>query len=173
MILCVLNPIIVLTAYGKLAASDVKTQAESSVERESTGSAALDLVGTEWVLVSLRGRALPDGGRITLNIEGDHPYTKFVGDAVCNGYGARNVAIQEGEVEINVVESSAVGCPAIEQTYYEYLQDAVAYRVREGRLEMRNARGENILVYERKRSLPESGGQPASETRQHLQEGRP
>lgn len=163
-ILCALTPITALVACGILADLDAKTRSEPSTERESTGSVASDLVGTEWVLVSLRNRALPEDAAITLKIEADDPYTKFVGDAICNGYGARNVATEKGAVEINSIESSAVGCPAVEETYYESLRDATTYRVSEGRLEMRNTAGQTTLIYQRG-ELPDSGGEPTGETR--------
>lgn len=102
------------------------------------------------MLVSPGGRTLPEAVEIALEIENDDPYAKFVGDAICNGYGARNIATEKGVVEINAIESSAVGCPGdTKRTYYESLQDAIAYRLWEGRLEMRNAAGKTILVYER------------------------
>lgn len=162
------------TACGNLAGSDVKTRTNSSVESESTGSSVPDLVGTEWILVLLRDRDLPENAEITLKIENDDPYTKFVGDAICNGYGARNVAPERGFVEINTIESSAVSCPGdTERTYYESLQNAVAYRARKGRLEMQNTAGKTILVYERERELPDSGGELNGEIKQRFLEGSP
>lgn len=114
--------------------------------------------------MSLRGRSLPEDVKITLAFEADDPYTKFVGHAVCNGYGGRNVATQDGAVEINTFESSAVGCGTednrLERDYYDALKDAATYRVRDGRLEIQDKSGEKILVYaadSRRQTLPDSG----------------
>lgn len=125
-----------------------------------------ELAGTEWVLKSLGDREVPDDIEITLEIEDDSPYTKFNGDAVCNIYAGWNVATEDGVVEINTFESTAVGCGTdgnrLERDYYDALRDAAAYRVREGRLEMRNAADGTILVYKeqgQEPGLPESGGE--------------
>lgn len=71
---------------------------------------ATNLAGTEWVLASLHGRTL-EGPNIILEIVEDQPYTRFSGDAVCNSYSGRNVATDDSAVEINTIESTAVGCP--------------------------------------------------------------
>ncbi len=173
-ILCALTLITVLAACGKPASLDAEPRDELSVERESTSSTGPDLVGTEWVLVSLRGRTLSEDAEITLEIKADDPYTVFGGHAICNGYGGRNVATEYGAVEINTLDSTLIGCPGdTERTYYESLQEAVAYRVRQERLEMRNTAGKTILVYERERELPDSGGELNGEIRQRFLEGRP
>lgn len=125
---------------------------------------ATSLAGTEWVLVSLRECGLPDEARITLHTEDDSPYTKFVGDAICNSYGARNVATEKEKVEINAVESSTVGCGEngnrLVRDYYDALREATNYRIQDSRSEIRGSGDETMLAYERERSLPDSGGAP-------------
>lgn len=157
-----------LTACGPpVKSSDEPSGAAETTQDESEPG----LAGTEWVLALLGDREIPDGVEITLKVEDDPPYTKFNGNAVCNIYGGRNVATEDGVVEINTFESSAVGCGIdgnrLERDYYDALRDAAAYRMREGRLKMRDAAGETILVYTeqgREPGLPESGGERPSET---------
>lgn len=137
----------------------------SAVERTAPDEGRPELAGTEWVLTSLGSREVPDDTDITLKVADDAPYTKFGGDAVCNSYGGRNVATEDGVMEINAVESTAVGCGAgssVERTYFDALQDAATYRVRDDLLEIENAAGETILVFAREgrvRELPDSGGE--------------
>jgi heat shock protein HslJ len=142
---------VLLAGCGRAGDPNAPTNTRSSKPPEPTGDEPSELAGTGWELVSARGRGLPEDVEITLTFEPDDPYTKFAGRAVCNGYGGRNVATGKGEVEINVVQSSAVGCGTegdrLERDYYDALQEAAAYRVRDGRLEIRDQNGEEVLVY--------------------------
>lgn len=153
-----------LTALAACGSSTVSSDEISTVAESVPGESAPDLAGTEWVLVFLAGHEMPDG-EITLRVEDDPPYTKFDGNAVCNAYGGRNVATEEGVVEIDTFASSAVGCGSdgnrLERAYYDALREAATYRVRDGLLEMESGDGEKVLAYERwdrEGTLPDSSG---------------
>jgi heat shock protein HslJ len=119
---------------------------------------AADLVGTEWVLISLNGNSLIEDTEITLNFE-----KEFLGGFMgCNGYGGgpdsgRYTATDDGTLtiphEIAVTLqlcSEPAGIMEQEAAYIEALRNAAAYRVMDGRLEIDNAAGETILLFARK-----------------------
>jgi hypothetical protein len=99
--------------------------------------AADDLVGSEWVLLSLNGNSL---------IEDTN-----------NGYGGgdsgKYVATDEGALtipQLAVTEmfcSSPQGVMEQEEVYIRALHDAATYQVIEGRLEIADANGETTLVF--------------------------
>lgn len=122
----------------------------------------MDLIGIEWRLTYLRGQEPLGEAKISLQVENRDPLQIFGGQGGCNGYGATNLADKVGEVEINAVESTAIGCPGStgrqEKLYFHALRDAAAYRIRDGLLEIRNVEGKKILAFDRKLSLPVTGG---------------
>ena len=110
------------------------------------------LDSTEWVLVSLNGHRLVAGSNITLNFaEG-----KAAGSSGCNSYGGQYTATGEGSLQIPELAVTAMACLAPEgvmeqeAVYVKALSSAAAYRVVDNRLEIDDASGETILVFERK-----------------------
>jgi heat shock protein HslJ len=118
---------------------------------------AADLVGTEWVLISLNGESLIEETSITLYFE-----EAFLGGSMtCNGYGGgpdsgRYVATDDGT--LTVVQPLAVtvqlcsspeGIMKQEEAYVEALQSAVTYRVIGDRLEIDSAAGDTSLGFVR------------------------
>jgi heat shock protein HslJ len=116
---------------------------------------AADLVGTEWVLTSLKGESLIENTEITLYFE-----EAFLGGSMtCNGYGGgpdsgKYVARDDGT--LTVVRPLAVtvqlcsspqGIMEQEEAYIEALLNGSAYRVFDDRLEIDDAAGETILVF--------------------------
>jgi heat shock protein HslJ len=117
-----------------------------------------DLVGTQWVLVSLNGESLLEGTEITLNFE-----KEFLGGFMgCNGYGGgpdsgKYIATDDGtltiphQIAVTVqLCSTPEGIMEQEAAYIEALRSAASYRVVDDRLEIDNAAGETILVFARK-----------------------
>jgi heat shock protein HslJ len=116
---------------------------------------AADLVGTEWVLISLNGNSLIEDTSITLYFE-----DAFLGGSMtCNGYGGgpdsgEYVATDDGTLTVPrplavTVQlcSSPQGIMEQEEAYIEALPSAATYRVIGDRLEINNAVGEMILVF--------------------------
>jgi hypothetical protein len=116
---------------------------------------AADLVGTEWVLISLNGNSLIEDTSITLYFE-----EAFLGGSMtCNGYGGgpdsgKYVARDDGT--LTVVRPLAVtvqlcsspeGIMEQEEAYIEGILNGSAYRVFDDRLEIDDAAGETILVF--------------------------
>ena len=115
------------------------------------------LAGTEWVLVSLRGSPLLEETQITLKF-GDEWMSGLAG---CNNYGGgpdsgRYVATKKGALEISEFAQTVRECHSPkgvmeqEKLYGEVLRSAKTYRIVNDRLEIRDATGETILVYDRK-----------------------
>jgi hypothetical protein len=120
---------------------------------------AADLVGTEWVLTSLKGESLREDTEITLYFE-----EAFLGGSMtCNGYGGgpdsgKYVARDDGT--LTVVRPLAVtvqlcsspeGIMEQEEAYIEGILNGPAYRVFDDRLEILDAEGKAILVFEREK----------------------
>ena len=119
---------------------------------------AADLVGTEWVLISLNGNSLIEDTSITLYFE-----EAFLGGSMtCNGYGGgpdsgKYVATDDGTLTVSrplavTVQlcSSPKGIMEQEEAYIEALLSAATYRVIVDRFEIDDADGETILVFAKK-----------------------
>jgi heat shock protein HslJ len=117
-----------------------------------------DLVGAQWVLVSLNGESLIEGTEITLNFE-----KEFLGGFMgCNRYGGgpdsgKYIVTDDGtltiphQIAVTVqLCSTPEGIMEQEAAYIEALRSAASYRVVDDRLEIDNAAGETILVFARK-----------------------
>lgn len=131
----------------------VDSQAEISTRRReatSTASAPPELVGTEWVLTSLKGHSLLEDSNITLNFA-----DKITGFAGCNWYEAEYTATMES-VEIPEISRTARDCSTPERilqqeaAYLEALYTATAYRIVDARLEIVNEASETTLVFSMK-----------------------
>jgi len=129
----------------------------SAVECAVSEKTPADLVGTQWVLVSLDGESLTEGAEITLNFEKEL-LGGFMG---CNGYGGgpdsgKYIATDDGTLTIQQMAvtvqlcSTPEGIMEQEAAYIEALRSATSYRVVDDRLEIDNAAGETILVFARK-----------------------
>ncbi len=116
---------------------------------------AADLVGTEWVLISLNGNSLIEDTSITLYFE-----EAFLGGSMtCNGYGGgpdsgKYVATDDGTLTVFqplavTVQlcSSPEGIMEQEAAYIKALQSAATYRVVDDRLKIDNAVEETILIF--------------------------
>jgi heat shock protein HslJ len=138
--------------------SSVATIEPVRVEPEPTGALVdldratdvLDLDGTDWILASLRGDSLLPGTNITLAFAAGHAS----GFAGCNAYGGPYAA--DGDrLAIHEFAITAQGCIEPhgvmdqESAYMEALQTGASYRLADGRLQIENAAGETVLVFER------------------------
>jgi heat shock protein HslJ len=116
--------------------------------------AADDLVGSEWVLLSLNDNGLIENTSITLSFE----EKSLGGSAGCNSYsGGRDsgkyVATDEGLLTIPPLAVTEMFCSEPEgvmeqeEAYIRALHDAATYQVIEGRLEIAGANGQTTLVF--------------------------
>jgi heat shock protein HslJ/dipeptidyl aminopeptidase/acylaminoacyl peptidase len=121
---------------------------------------ASPLAGTEWVLVSMKGEAPLVGTHVTLTFQQD----QFGGFAGCNRYGGQYEATSNGKLEFGLLEITLMACaspPGVmqqEQAYVEALRASAAYRLGGDRLELADASGQAILVYDRQQAFQ---GNPA------------
>jgi heat shock protein HslJ len=110
------------------------------------------LKGTEWLLTSVFGADLLEGSPITLNLGGE----RFDGYAGCNNYGGRYENADEGRLLTSEIFLTAMDCPSRqdvmqqEKAYIEALGTSLTYRLSDGRLEIANTSGEEILRFEGK-----------------------
>ena len=108
------------------------------------------LEDTQWTLTLLNGRSLVTNTNITLEFE-----EKEVGGfAGCNQYGGRYSATSTGALSVGDLaktEQLCLGPPGVmgqEETYVKAFIDARGYRIRDKRLELENAEGKTILIFE-------------------------
>lgn len=143
----------VLTACVRPKAAEPRSEGHDT---EPTVPA--ELASTEWELTSLNGKPLADGTNVTLNFT-DGQIEGFGG---CNRYSSDYTGTADGTLIIpkTIFKITVMLCqgPAgvmeQEDTYADALRNAVAYRVTDGRLEIRNAAGETALVFRRKPEYP-------------------
>ena len=131
-------------------ASPRGTSVETAPRPDETAE-RVRLTGTEWVLVSLRGRAPVDGTPITIEFDVE----SADGYAGCNRYGARFEGAAESFKSVPL-DMTQVGCAPEElarqeEDYVQALGESLGYEVRGDHLEVLGKGGEILLVYERKR----------------------
>lgn len=125
-------------------------QCSGKVQTPTGGTSAPSLEGSEWLLVSLNGQSLVQGTNITLAFA-DGGAGGYAG---CNHYGGSYTATdQDGftMAEIAITEMYCMepdGVMDQEAAYIKALMGAAAYRAADGRLEIDNAAGEMVLVFE-------------------------
>ncbi|MBN1642098.1 MAG: META domain-containing protein [Anaerolineae bacterium] len=118
----------------------------------SGGAAPYDLGGSEWVLVELDGQPVLAGVEVTARFVNGN---EIGGSAGCNSYGgAFRADPAAGRFATDRLAQTEMACLSPdgvmeqERAYMDALQDAAAYRVVEGRLEIQDAKGDTRLVYE-------------------------
>jgi heat shock protein HslJ len=133
---------------------EVADTAEPSTSTQKT----VELVGTEWELVTLNGKALNPSTAITLNFTDEY----LGGQMGCNGYGGTPDTGRyhiESDGTFTLVFPIAVtvqlctepeGIMEQEAEYITALIEATQFQVVENRLEIKNDAGEITLIYHRK-----------------------
>jgi heat shock protein HslJ len=117
----------------------------------TTDRPASDLADTEWVLTSLRGQPPTPGSQISLRFEGDR-FSSFAG---CNTLAGRYKAIDAGTLGFPELERTMELCPELEgvmeqeEAYVDAFVITATYRLTRDRLELLDATGQAVLVYER------------------------
>lgn len=138
---------LLLTACG----DPRRTEGPVPAEPGPAGS-EVNLDGTEWILASLHGADLVEGTNITLGFANGNAN----GFAGCNAYGGAYTVMGIGTLSIPEMAITAQGCVEPkgvmeqESSYLEALQNAERYHMVDDRLELQNAAGETVLVFQRK-----------------------
>jgi heat shock protein HslJ len=112
------------------------------------------LVGTEWVLTSLRGEAPLEGTHISLKFQEEI----VVGFAGCNAYGGGGgyTFSPDGSLEIPAPARTEMACLGPEgvmdqeDAFFEALTSAASYSLAGDQLEIQNEAGETVLVFSRR-----------------------
>ncbi len=118
------------------------------------------LEGTEWTLASLNGQAPLESHPVTLHFQD----TELGGNSGCNTYGAKYEAdgaklrLPEDAAGVGIWSTAMACIPpdgsdvmGQEEQYLRALQEVESYRVAGDRLELMDAAGQPILVFERAR----------------------
>ncbi len=113
----------------------------------------MDPAGTSWTLVRFREAPLVSGTTITAEFLPQPGPWMIEGSASCNSYQA--IYERDGSemriVEILVTEmycEEPAGIMEQEQSYLETLMDVTHYRIRVDQLEMFDAAGDPVLLYD-------------------------
>jgi heat shock protein HslJ len=117
----------------------------------SKTAAPVALAGPTWRLVSLEGRPVLSGTRVTA-VFGDD--SRVSGSAGCNGYFGR-AAATDGKLAVGLLGATLMACSGEgvmtqEGAYLSALETATTYRIVGGRLHLGPAPGIVTLVYEAK-----------------------
>lgn len=142
---------VALAAFLSTACSsrDAVTPTDTSSATGSATGDAASLAGRTWRLVSLDGRAVVAGTRVTAEFGAD---SRVTGSAGCNRYFG--LATVKGEqLRVGALGSTRMYCSpdelmAQESAYLAALEKATEYRVVSGRLQLGPAPGAVSLVYE-------------------------
>lgn len=107
------------------------------------------LEGSEWTLVSLNGKLPIEEHPITLQFKG----TEVGGNAGCNSYGG-GYEVDGTRLRLQGIAGTAMAClpEAVmdqEVEFHRTLQQVDSYRIAGDRLELMNAGGQQVLVFER------------------------
>jgi heat shock protein HslJ len=110
------------------------------------------LEDTSWTLLSLNGMSVIEGTEISLTFE----YGGMNGVSGCNYYGSQYIIPEERVISLHDTVMTAMLCPddpvglmEQETAFHEILSDIGAYRVSETQLQLLNADGVVLLVFER------------------------
>lgn len=127
------------------------TAALRSASETATATNVNTLIDTEWVLVSLQGQPLVQGTQIRLGFERDR-FSSFAG---CNTLAGKYAAADSGTLSFSELERTMELCPEPEglmeqeEVYVNALVSTATYWLSESRLELLDATGQVVLVYER------------------------
>jgi len=108
------------------------------------------LAGTEWNLVSLNGKDLIPGTRITATFKGN----LINGYTGCNEYNAAMEIENDVFTYIKISSVTEVLCAKPEgrmeqeRMYLQTLETVSKYILKDKRLEMKNGDGDNVLIFE-------------------------
>ena len=131
--------------------ADASTIRRTLVSILSKTPAPVALVGPTWRLVSLEGRPVLAGTRVTAVFGDDR---RVSGSAGCNGYFGPATGA-EGQLAVGLLGATRMYCNpeglmAQEGAYLSALEKATAYRIVGGQLQLGPAPGVVTLVYETK-----------------------
>ncbi|PKO21092.1 MAG: hypothetical protein CVU38_16630 [Chloroflexi bacterium HGW-Chloroflexi-1] len=143
--------ILVIAIIGALAScSAFGSSRESPTSAPGVGpkSTMVDLNGTAWTLILLRGVQVSEGTKITLTIKEG----KVEGFSGCNRYFSTGETVaKSGRFSVREIASTSKGCEAdiVEQesAFQHALIEATTYRTSDDRLELLNSAGEPVLVF--------------------------
>jgi heat shock protein HslJ len=109
------------------------------------------IVGTQWVLTSLRGSSPIAGSEVTLLFE----QGSAGGSGGCNSYGAEYMRTDPNQLNFHTIIQTEMACMEPqgvmqqETDYLSTLSETSAYRVNGDTLELLNADGQTILTFAR------------------------
>ena len=124
------------------------TTAEAPVVDEKAPPPQVPLSG-EWVLLSMNGTPLAE---LTVSLE--FQGTQIAGMSFCNSYSS-SITVDGDTVTVDpAIAATKLFCPegdtmTLEQAYFEALGSVASYAVVDAQLELRDATGQAILVYQR------------------------
>ncbi|CAN5889148.1 hypothetical protein BH23ACT11_BH23ACT11_20360 [soil metagenome] len=141
-----------LSACGQPAerTSDTTDEVTQTEIPTTTTKEKENLVGTEWMLNSLRDENPLPHTAITLEID----RKELGGSAGCNLYGGE-YSSRNGELKMRGTAMTAMGCAPDEvsrqeNAYVDSLSKVVTYRVKGDQLELQSSSGQTILAYSRR-----------------------
>ena len=143
---------VAVTAFLSTACSTTRDAVTPTDPSSATGSptgATAALAGPTWRLVSLDGRPVLEGTRVTAVFKED---SRVSGSAGCNGYSG-TAAVTGEQLAVGALLSTRMYCypddrMAQESAYLAALGKATQYRVVSGRLQLGPAAGVVTLAYE-------------------------
>ena len=123
--------------------------AQAGQPGSSGADKAAQVINREWSLTSLNGQAPLDGSKVTLKLENG----QAGGSAGCNSYGGQ-YTLQGSQLTFRDLFQTEMACmePAgvmeQETAFLQTLSQAASFQVSGDQLELKNAAGETILIFQ-------------------------
>jgi heat shock protein HslJ len=142
---------LLLAACGPASPSPQPAPASPTPEPEPTLSPSA-LEGTEWLLVSIEGRAPAEGSKPELSF---HPEEYVQGSTGCNTFGT-NYTVHGGDFRLDEIHHTSFACESPQlreqdEVLLAALPRLASYRATDEQLIFDDALGSTLLVYHRKR----------------------
>jgi heat shock protein HslJ len=144
-----------------LEASD-ETADDTGMDEPGGTEASIELAGTSWQLISIHGETPIEDRPLTLTFEGGGTVAGMAG---CNQFGGQ-YSVEGDRLTIAEPATTRMACGEPtgimeqETAYIGALASAAGYRVTDGRLEILDAAGESILVFESSNGAADAAPEP-------------
>ncbi len=142
---------IVALATVVVSCNNTNTSSDQSTANEETSGTTVPLYDTHWKLVELDGKPI-----VLDSTSNKDPYLVFTeadqkveGHAGCNGFGGLLAHQGPDDINISQIAATQMACPnlAIEQHFFEALQNADSYRISGDTLTVNSAQAGTLAKF--------------------------
>lgn len=140
--------VLLVGAFILSACAGVSAATPADDQGADGSNSSISLPGTAWQLISIQGQDVLEDTTVTLEFDEE----RAAGSAGCNSFSG-DYSLDGANIQFGPLVSTMMFCGspegAMEQEglYLETLSQTASFHVNEGQLELLNAAGETILVF--------------------------